>query len=476
MNIKTRTSLVNWLHRLYEPGHFIKDGMKRGSIPDTKEAYGTVLNLAWASVMETFFIAAMSLIDTLMVSTEGDVAIAAVGLVTQPRFLVQTAVLSLNFAVVAICARRKGENSSVGATVCLKQGLLLSVILSLILTLVMIPFSRQILWVAGATEETIGLAKDYFDLILLGLPIYNVSLTISAALRGTGNTKASMAINLSSTLISMCLNYLLIGGHFGFPRMGVRGAGVGRIIGWGVGLLLALFFVSRRNGFLFIFSKYGWRPNKEVLSGMFRISSGSIIEQTCMRIGFFIFSIAVARLGTIAFATHQILSNIMNLAFSLGEGYGIASTSLVGQNLGAKRPDLSLVYGKICHRLSIVTGVLLFFVITLLGEPMMRAFSNNPEILEEGNRVLLLVGIIIFGQAGQMIYMGCLRGAGDMRYTAIISLISIVCIRPLFTWVFAYALGMKLLGAWSALVLDQYLRLFLTYIRFSSGKWMSIRL
>ena len=464
------------LQKLYIPKFLIKDEQKIAEIPDTRTAYGTAISIAWASVAEAFLVSLISMADTLMVSVVSDEAIAAVGLVTQPRFLVQTLVLSLNLSIVSITARRKGEQNPIGASNCLKQGLLLSLAFSLLFMVLVIPFSEQILRFAGARDDAIGMSKAYFDIILLGLPVCNLSLTISAALRGIGNTRASMAINMSSNVVNLIFNYMLIGGNFGFPRLEVRGAAIATVIGWSVGLALAIVFVSHRDGFLSISSRRGWLPERGMLRSMFKVASGSFIEQLCMRAGFLTYGILIAGLGTIVYATHQILSNIMHLSFAFGEGYGIASSSLIGQNLGAKRPDLAIMYGKICHRLSIITSTFIFAIISLFGRSMLRAFSENPEIINTGSLVLYIMIVIIYGQSAQIIYMGSLRGAGDTRYTAVVSLICITFIRPALTLFFAYTVGLGLVGAWLAFAIDQFSRLTFTYRRFSSGKWVTLKL
>ena len=472
----TMDGLAGRLSKFYTPQFMIRDDQKLGPIPGVGEAYGTAIAIAWASVAESFLISLISMADTLMVSVIGDEAIAAVGLVTQPRFLVQTLVLSLNLSVVSIAARRKGEQNPVGASSCLKQGLLLSLFLSLVLTVAVIPFTNPILRLAGAQDDAIGMSKAYFDIIVRGLPLCNLSLTISAALRGIGNTRASMAINMSSNVVNLVFNYLLIGGNFGFPRLGVAGAAIATVIGWGVGLAIALSFVARRNGFLTLLSKHGWRPERQMLKSMYIVASGSFIEQLCMRAGFLIYGILIARLGTIVYATNMILSNIMQLSFAFGEGFGVASSSLIGQNLGAKRPDLSILYGKICHRMSLVTSTFVFVLIAFFGRSMIRAFTDNPQIIETGGRILYIMVIIIFGQSAQLIYMGSLRGAGDTRYTAAVSLVCITIVRPLLTILLAYILGLGLIGGWIAFTIDQLSRLVLTYRRFSSGKWVTIKL
>lgn len=462
--------------RFFAPEHMVKPSLLRGELPDTAAAYKTAFSTAWPSISETFLIALMSMADTVMVGEVGPHAIAAVGLATQPRFLALALIFSLNVAVVSICARRRGENNRDGAIHCLKQALILALIISVATALIVTRFSRGLLVFAGAQHDTIEEAKIYFDIILLGLPINAISMTISSAQRGIGQTRISMYINMVANIVNLVLNYLLIGGRFGFPRLGVKGAAIATVIGMGAGLIIAVVSILSPDRFLFVLSREGWNFDRQTLSSMFLVASGSFAEQIFMRVGFFMYSIIIARLGTIMFATHQILMNILSLSFSLGEGFGIAATSLVGRNLGAKRPDLSIMYGKVCQRMSFITCVVIFFIFIFLGKPMIGIFTNERIILDTGGPILIVMGVIVFAQSSQMIMSGCLRGAGDTRYTAVVSLVTIVFLRPVLAALLVYKLGFGLFGAWFAILVDQYLRLFFTMSRFSSGKWMSIKL
>lgn len=464
------------IQRLFKPEYMVKPSLRCGDLPSAREAYKTSFGTAWPSISETFLIALMSMLDTVMVGGIGAHAIAAVGLATQPRFLALALIFSLNVAVVSICARRRGENNREGAIRCLKQALILSTVLSTLTALLVFAFSRELLVFAGAQEDTIDHAKAYFDIILLGLPINALCMTISAAQRGVGHTRISMYINMTANAVKLALNFFLIEGRFGFPRLEVQGAAIATVIGTGVGLIIAIASIIGEDKFLCVSTRKDWGFDKQTLSSMYRVASGSFAEQLFMRIGFFSYSIIIAHLGTVVFAAHQILMNILSLSFSLGEGFGIAATSLVGISLGEKRPDLSIVYGKVCQRMSFLTCFAMFFIFIFLGKPMVGVFTTNAEIIDITSHIFIVMGMIVFAQSSQMIFSGCLRGAGDTRYTAVISLITIVFMRPILAWFLMYQMGLGLFGAWAGLFADQYLRLFLTMRRFSSGKWMGIGL
>ena len=216
--------------------------------------------------------------------------------------------------------------------------------------------------------------------------------------------------------------------------------------------------------------------DKETLSAIFKISIPSLVEQIFLRIGFFTYSKAVANLGTIDYATHLICMNVMTISFGLGDGLSVASSTLVGQSLGAKRSDMAIIYGKVLQRIGFVMSVILGIGIALFNTEIMYLFSKDPLVIEKGEIILLMLALVIQFQVNQVITMGCLRGAGDAKFVALISLITITLIRPIGTYVLAYGVGLGLVGAWLSIYLDQMTRLFTSKIRFNQAKWTKIEI
>ncbi len=295
--------------------------------------------------------------------------------------------------------------------------------------------------------------------------------------RGVGNTKIAMRTNIVSNLVNIVFNYLLIGGNFGFPALGVNGAAIATVLGTVVASGMALRSVMHPDSFLCLF--YNKRPvgfDRKTLGSIANIGSATLAEQLFLRFGFLMYTMVVARLGTNAFAAHQIGMNIITISFAFGDGLSVASVSLVGQSLGEKRPDLAKVYGGFCQRLGFLCSAAVAFVYVVFGRDVFRLFSADPEILDYGAMIMDFVAVIVFLQISQVIYSGCLRGGGDTRFVALVSLISVACIRPLSGWLFVYPLGMGLFGAWLGLAIDQLLRLLLTMWRFKHDKWLKIKI
>lgn len=443
-------------------------------LPSSREVYERTIRIAWPSAMESILISLIGAVDMMMVGGLGTNAIAAVGITTQPKFIFMAMLIALNIGTTVIVSRRKGAKDQAGANRALRNALVLSVSISLFSTIVGIYYARPILLFAGANPSYLSDAMIYFRIIMIGNFFYVIGLTITAAQRGVGNTKISMITNISANVVNIVFNYLLINGIWIFPRWGVMGAAVATAMGNFVSLVLATHSVLNKDGFLFLGGNQDWSLDKDTLKSLWTISSSAFVEQVFLRIGFLMYSKAVAGLGTVQFVTHYIAMQIMGITFSVGEGLSIATSSLVGQSLGAKRSDLAIIYGKVSQRIGLIASLIVGALISIFRAQLIGFFSNDPEIIAMGSTIMIIMSIIVFFQISQVITLGSLRGAGDVRFTATLSLISVTILRPTLTYFLAYSLGLGLYGAWYSVVLDQAVRYYVSRKRFKTAEWIKI--
>lgn len=454
----------------------IKKEQQLGEIPPSKTIYKNTMNLAWPSALERVLVSLVGAMDTMMVGVLGAEAIASVGITQQPTFILLAIIFSLNIGVTAIVARRFGEEDYESANKTLRQSIILVGLLSAALACIGFIFAEPILKWMGAGTDTLKDATIYFRIIVIGMFFNALSLNINAAQRGAGNTKIAMYTNITANLINLIFNFLLIGGRFGFPELGVAGAGIATVLGNIVAFGIATYSILRSKTQLKLHFKESWKLDFATIKGIFNISSSAMVEQLCMRIGFLAYTKMITSLGTVAFATHQICNNILNMTFSVGDGMGMAASSLVGRYLGAKRSDLSIIYGKTAQRIGLILSSVLVLCYVFGRTPLIGAFSDDPQIIALGSTIMLIVAAVSPLQISQVIISGSLRGAGDTKFVARTSFISILVIRPIITYILCYTFGLGLFGAWIALLLDQGLRLLLNIIRFSEGSWVNLKL
>lgn len=443
-----------------------------------KEDIQKTLNMAWPAMLESFFTAFAGLVDSLMVSSLGSYAVAAVGLTSQPKFLGLSLFIAANVSISALVARRKGQQKKEEANRIFLTFLIFLIIMSVILSVVIVMAADPIIRFCGSEEQTHDSAVRYFRIIMGGM-IFNVlQMGINAAQRGAGNTRITMRTNLVSNTVNIIFNYLLIQGHFGFPALGIEGAALATVLGTVVSSIMSVLSVWKKDNFVSIpyIMQEKIRPAMEAMGSIVKVGYSVFAEQVLMRIGFMLTAIMAADQGTSAMAAHQVGMNIMGLSFSFGDGLQATAVALIGYSLGAKQPEQAKAYGRTCRLIGAIISVLLAITYFFGARWLMELFFREEEIVEIGISIMHVIIFVVVLQISQVIYMGCLRGAGDTLYTAIASTISVTIVRTLGSYFFGYVMGMGIIGIWFGVLADQLSRFVFATIRFKQGKWIYIKI
>ncbi|MCL1963863.1 MAG: MATE family efflux transporter [Firmicutes bacterium] len=464
---------------LFSVEKMLPQSQRIGDIPASKDAYRDVMRIALPSVMEMVLVSLVGSVDTMMVGGLGPEALAAVGLTGQPRMLVLSIFFALNIGVTAVIARRKGEGRQDKANEALRNALVIIVLLSIVVMAICLPLAKPLMRLAGAQDDTIELARTYFLIVNAILPLNGLMLCVNAAQRGVGNTRIALYVNIVSNAVNIMLNWLLINGNLGFPRLGVAGAAIATVIGFVMGFFLSVYSILSKGSvgrFLHVNLRHSdWRLKKDSLSAIVKVGGNAVFEQIALRIGFFAYARLVADLGTMAFAAHQICVQFLNISFNFGDGIGVAGTSLVGQMLGKNRPDLAMIYGKISQRMAMLAALFLASVIVLLRHPFISLFTDDAVVLAMATQLMFMVAAFQPLQMSSVVISGALRGAGDTRFVAAVMLLCVTVIRPTLAFASIHFLGLGLMGAWGASIIDMSVRLVCVYRRFHGGKWVEIK-
>ena len=475
-------------HKAFSISSMLPKNMPHGDLPSDRNMYRTYISMAIPSVLEMVLISLINMADTIMVSGLGTDAVAAVGLVGQPRFIMLCFFWALCTGVTAVVARRKGEGRQADANLALRNALVIAALLSIVLCVIFLPFSDALMLFAGAEAgRTLRDASDYFLIIGLALPFNAISMVICAAQRGCGNTKLTMVVNITSNLVNILFNFLLINGIGPFPMLGVRGAAIASFIGLFAGFVLSIVSLMRgrsQNRFLLLHRHDSWKLDRTASMDVIHIAASSMVEQICLRIGFFAYAKIVAGLGTDAFAAHQIDMQFLSLSFSFADGLGVAGTSLVGQMLGQKRKDLAYIYGTLAQRFAFIVSLFIATGCVLGRQTLVGWFINDatagPTVRGMAETVMLIVGLFQPFQMVATVVSGALRGAGDVKYTARVMALTVTLIRPVLSIAAVLLLkdrdiGLALAGVWFASLGDMVTRMILVLRRYKKGNWQDIK-
>ncbi|MDR3332501.1 MAG: MATE family efflux transporter [Synergistaceae bacterium] len=439
-----------------------------------------IVGLAWPALAESILASFISMVDMMMVSGLGAYAINAVGLVTQPRFVLLASFMALGVGATAMAARFKGARDKKNANAVLNQAITMTIILTAILCALMLIGGESLLrLLAGKniSERTIQEAMGYLRIQVYGFPTLSLTFCINAVLRGVGNTRTSFYSNTAANIVNVFFNYCMIGGNLGFPAMGVRGASLATVIGQFVGLCIVIYTVCRNGEYLKFDLRQLVRIDLSMIRRLLNIGLPALGEQLIMRVGMLIFTAIITSLGENAYASHMIAINIQQLSFTTGLAFGAAAATAVGQSLGRVRADLAMIYVRttqnMCSLVSLIVAVFLFFG----GEMVASLYSNDVDIIHQSAHILKIIAVSNPFSNARFVYMSALRGAGDSRFAAIITFVGVLLVRPIISWVLIthhlpFQIGLT--GVWISLVSDGFICYAISKVRFMHGAWQTI--
>jgi len=408
--------------------------------------------------------------DLVMVGRLSAFAVAAVGLGLQSLMFVFAILTVLHVGTSALLSRFVGakrfKRASLGLSTLLRFAFFLSIPAMIAWYFLA---SRIYVWFATAPEVVV-LGESYVQTLTWMMPFIFMKLVFVSALNAAGDTKTPMKVKIISILLNVGLNYLLIFGKYGFPELGVLGAAVGTVI---VNLfefvVYVLLYIRRHTLYLPV-----WYYSKSLLKRALKVGVPASIERALTFGSFMLFTAIIARYGTEALAGYQIGLRVEGLAFMPGIGFTIAAMALMGQGLGAKRPqqakeDVLLV-------LKYASGLMFFlsFFMLFTPEAIVSLFTHDKATIDEASLYLRIVGISQIPLAFNFVLSGALRGAGDTKRTLKINLVSLWFVRILPAFILS-AYFHNILWVYLAMISDTFVKAFWLWRTFDTGKWQKIK-
>jgi len=445
----------------------------------SKMLYKDIITIAWPAFVELTLMQLTSMFDTMQVSRLGAWATSAVGLTTQPKFLLATAFTALNTGTMALIGRYRGSGEQEKAKRVIRQSFMLNTFFGLLFAIVGLFFAEPLIKFMGASEEKVLIeGVKYFQIQMFGMFTVSMTSCITSTLRGCGDSKTAMIYNMTSNIINVTFNWILINGKLGFPRLEVVGASLATVMGQTVALFMALYAIRKKNQYARLEFPKGsiFKLDKDVVTNISRIGLPAMVEQLAMRFGVIVFTKTIAGLGTTAYATHTICMSIQSMTFMNGQAFATSATSLVSQSLGKGRPDMALHYSKRTQRVGMATAACIAVCIFFFNKFLLGLYTPDQAIITAGSALLSMIALIQPFQASQFIFAGALRGAGDTKFTAMVMFITVLIVRSGLALLLVNVFKLGLWGAWYALMADQLLRTLLVVLHYNTGKWRFMKL
>jgi putative MATE family efflux protein len=420
-----------------------------------------ILRLAWPVVLQNLFRTFMIIVDTAMVGRLGTDALASMSVIGPIGFSMIAVLMALGVGTIATVARAHGEGdpakrereAATSVLVALVSGLLL-----VVPAVILLPRLESLFEVPGSTSVS-PYARQYLFFFAMAIPGLLLENAASAILRGSGDTRTPMLFAIGANVLNVAGNYALIFGHFGMPRMEVAGSGLSTMVCYslqGIGVTLVLFLPGRRRRLALESFR---RVTRDSVARLARVTSPAIVEPLLMQTGFLIFSKAVTTLGSHSAAAHRAAVTVESLSYMPGYGFAVACSALVGQYLGARRPDRAAIAAResvfLAALLMSLVGVLFVLVPgTLLG----LFIPDDPETIRLGVACLLIAAFEQPLMGTAMVYAGALRGAGETRSPLAVGALSVWLVRVPLAWFLAFKAGLGLNGLWLTMIADWSVR------------------
>ena len=356
------------------------------------------------------------------------------------------------------------------------QSVALSVLFAALTSALLWPTGSSLLAWMGASERAIELGSMYMRTILLTSLLGFPMVVLNGVLRGSGDTRTPMIITLVMNVFNVVTAAVLVFGMGPIPPLGLTGAAIATAAARLLGGIMALALVMSGKRFPTIHLRDVLRWDGELLSYMVRLSLPTAGDSLLRRMGFILFMRIVSSVGETALAAHQIAVNVESLSFMPGFGLSVACTTLVGQSLGAKKPELAEESISTAMRLALLVMGGVGVVFALWGPAIASLFGSTPEVLAMAGSAVRIGALEQLPIAVQMVIAGGLRGAGDMRTPVYATLIGTFLFRVPMVYLLAVVLGWGLNGVWLGTAFDWTARAVLMYLLFRRGAWKRIRL
>ena len=456
-------------------------------IDERRNPWVTILLLAGPIFFEQILASLAQAVDTAMVGSLGAVATASVSISSAPNMLINSVVMALGVGFTSLIARCVGAGDLNRARTLIRQAILTITVLSIPVTVLLFGLARYIpMWMGGA-EEILDTAASYNRIFACSTVFRCLTMVLTSIHRGYGDSKTPMKVNIFINVLNVIGNYLMIFSTrelsiFGFTftmfgfGWGVAGAAIATSLSATIGSLILLVHCFTVKGEMRISIHDSFAPDKEELHNVVQLGIPAALQQFAMSSSFIIVTSTVASLGTVAVASQSLAGTAESLSFMPGFAFATAVTTLFGQSLGAKRPDLAQKYLLNAIKLGAIVMLFTSFALFFGSTFIMSLFTPDPEVIRHGGVLLKILAIIQIPQMISFCTNGALQGAGDTKTPLYISLISVWGVRVLGCVIFVRLLGFGLYTVCICMCTDNVVRCLLGLLAYKRGKWKTIKL
>ncbi len=426
--------------------------------------------LAVPMILELVMESTFAVVDIYFVGKLGASAVAAVGLTETYMFLLYSIAMGLSMGVTAIVARRIGEKNKKAAETTAKQAILLTVLLSLPFALAGIFFAKDLLALMGADAWSLEHGSKYTQWMLGGNVVIMLLFVINAIYRGAGDASIAMVVLWVANIINIVLDPILIFGWGPIPAMGIQGAAVATNIGRGTGVVIQLWVLAK--GGKHIRAKITQMYfDAGIMLHIIKTSLGGVGQMIIAMTSWIFLMRILSDIGSETVAGATIAIRIMMFTTMPAWGLSNAAATLVGQNLGAERPDRAESSVWKIGVYNMIFLVLVSVAFFLFNDSLIRIFTQDEAVVAVGSTWLRILSYSFFVYGWWMVSVQAFNGAGDTKTPTKINVVFFWLIQIPLSYFLAIMLDWGYKGVfWGVFFSETSVGLFTLWL-FSKGNW-----
>lgn len=438
-----------------------------------KDFYSQLLVIALPIIIQNFISSSLNMVDTVMIGRLGETEIAAVGLANQFFLLYNLLIMGIHSGCSVFIAQFWGKGEKGGIRKVLLVGLLASVIISFLFTVIALFYPEGIIHIFTHDPLVIREGASYLKVVSISYVFTAISFGFAIASRSIGNTVLPMLVSALALGCNTFLNYVLIFGNFGAPQLGVVGAAIATVAARILEMLLLISIIYHRSEVLRVHLVDFRGLSRAYVGRIFKTVLPVILNDGCWALAFILYSVAYGRLSTQAFAAVQITNTIQNLFLVAVFGIANAASVMVGNKIGAGNSEDGVNYAWRFSALAWLGGLLIGGLMAAASPAVLSLFNVSANVYQSALRIQYVTSLAMAIRVFNIVHIvGVLRGGGDVNFALIAEGITMWCIGVPLAFIGAFVLHLSVEWVVALVLAEEVAKFTAIMFRLLSKRWI----
>lgn len=448
--------------------------MKLDYLFNDRHFFSQMYKLALPITLQNLVLSSLNMVDTIMIGGLGETAIAGVGLANQYYFLLNLLLFGIVSGSSIFTAQFWGTKDIRNIRKVMGFSIMAGGIASLLFSIGGLLFPNQILGIFSKDPAVIRLGAEYLKIVLFSYVVTAVTFSYSFSLRSIGDVRTPLVVSIAALGTNTVLNYLLINGYMGLPRMGAAGAAVATVIARVVELVLFLWIIYSGDNVLAASIGEMIDLSTGFVKKIFRVTAPVILNESAWALGMTMYSIVYARMGTEVIAATNIAGTIEKIMWVIFFGLGNACGVMLGNKLGSGDEEQVFAYAKRFAILGPAIAVILGILVMLVSPWVFAPYKVSPIVLDYSRNILIVLSMFMWVKVFNYInVVGILRSGGDTTFCLMLDMGGVWLVGVPLVFLGGLVWHLPIYYVYLLLHIEELVKLIIGIPRLVSKKWIN---